>query len=136
VSVAGKESVVLPPKHTHYGWLEVHEVGEATVVTLTRRHLMQAEPIGIIGGILFNLADNLGSRSLVVSFSQVAYLSSAMLTKLVLLHQKIYAAGGRLGLCGVHPDVQQAFVATGLDKLFNIYRDEQEALRALASADQ
>ena len=43
---------------------------------------------------------------------------------------KVQDAGGKLILCGIHPDIYEVFVITKLDRLFVVRRDEQEALQS------
>jgi anti-sigma B factor antagonist len=49
---------------------------------------------------------------------------------LVTLNKKIKAAGGKLVLCNIDPQIREVFEITKLDKLFVIRGEEQEALQA------
>jgi anti-sigma B factor antagonist len=56
-------------------------------------------------------------------------MSSAALGKLITLNKKVQAAGGKLILCNIDPQIREVFEITKLDKLFVICGDEQEGLQ-------
>jgi len=112
-------------------WLDVASVGEAIIVRFTSSHLINAEPVRTIGHELFNIVDQHAGSPIVLNFAKVAHLSSSMLAKLYRLHQKLETTNGRLALCGVQPELHDAFRATELDKLFAIYDDEAQAVEHL-----
>ena len=58
------------------------------------------------------------------------YLSSAALAKLITLNKKLQAAGGKLILCNIDPQIREVFEITRLNKLFTIHDEEQAALQA------
>ena len=58
--------------------------------------------------------------SLALDLSAVAFLSSMALTRFVALDQALKAAGGRLSLLNVRPDVRRVFAVTRLDTLFEV----------------
>lgn len=110
--------------------LEVEEIGDVTVVNFIDRKILDEQNIQIIGEQLFSLVDEQGRRKLLLNFGNVEYLSSAALGKLITLHKKLAAAGGRLILCNIDPQIHEVFEITKLDKVFNILKGEQEALQA------
>ena len=74
--------------------------------------------------------DEVGRRKLLLNFNNVEYLSSAALGKLITLNKKLQAAGGRLILCNIDPQIYEVFEITKLDRFFNIQKEEQAALQA------
>jgi anti-anti-sigma factor len=77
------------------------------------------------------MAQLLGKASgpdVLLDFSQVEFMSSAMLGLLGQLHRKISAGQGRLKMCGIRPEIFQVFKLTNLDKLFSIHKDAPTAL--------
>ena len=66
---------------------------------------------------------------LLLNFGNVEYMSSAALGKLITLNKKVQAAGGKLILCNIDPQIREVFEITKLDKLFVICGDEQEGLQ-------
>ena len=63
-----------------------------------------------------------------LDFSNVEFMSSAMLGLLGQVHRKIAAGKGRLRMCGIRPEIMQVFKLTSLDKLFSIHKDAPTAL--------
>src|SRR6266581_5234347 len=109
--------------------LEVEDIGDVTVVSFTDKKILDEQNIQVIGEQLFSLVDELGRRKLLLNFGNVEYLSSAALGKFITLNKKVQAAGGRLILCNIDPQIREVFEITKLDKLFVIKGDEQEALQ-------
>jgi anti-sigma B factor antagonist len=110
--------------------LEVEDIGDVTVVNFTDKKILDEQNIQIIGEQLFSLVDDLGRRKLLLNFSNVEYLSSAALGKFITLNKKVNAAGGRLILCNIDPQIYEVFEITKLNKLFNIQKEEQAALQS------
>src|ERR1700674_2008854 len=99
--------------------LEVEGIGDVPVVNFTDKKILDEQNIQIIGEQLFSLVDDLGRRKLLLNFSNVEYLSSAALGKFITLNKKVNAAGGRLILCNIDPQIYEVFEITKLNKLFN-----------------
>ena len=110
--------------------LEVEDIGDVTVVSFTDRKILDEQNIQVIGEQLFSLVDELGRKSLLLNFGNVEYMSSAALGKLITLNKKVQAAGGKLILCNIDPNIYEVFEITKLNKLFNIQKEEQAALQA------
>src|SRR5438067_9956164 len=110
--------------------LEVEHIGDVTVVNFVDRKILDEQNIQIIGEQLFNLVDEEGAKKLLLNFSNVEYLSSAALGKLITLNKKCQNAGGRLILSNIDAQILEVFEITKLDKFFKIMKDEQAALQA------
>ena len=110
--------------------LEVEDIGDVTVVNFVDRKILDEQNIQVIGEQLFSLVDESGRRKVLLNFHNVEYLSSAALGKLITLNKKLQAAGGRLILCNIDPQIYEVFEITKLDKFFNIQKEEQAALQA------
>lgn len=109
--------------------LEVEEIGDVTVVNFIDKKILDEQNIQRIGEDLFSLVDELGRRKILLNFSIVEYLSSAALGKFITLNKKVQAAGGKLVLCNIEPNIYEVFEITKLNKLFNIQKDEQAGLQ-------
>lgn len=83
------------------------------------------------GEELYNLVDNHKGKKLVVSFSNVVFMSSSALRVLITLNNRTRAKGIKLALCGINDNIMEAFKITRLDTLFMIKRSELEAVKAL-----
>jgi anti-anti-sigma factor len=58
-----------------------------------------------VGDQLYSLVEDQGHSQLLLNFSNVQYLSSAALGKLIQLKKKVGAVKGNLKLCCIHPDL-------------------------------
>ena len=64
----------------------------------------------------------------VANLSRLPAVSSVLLETLESIHQRLKSAGGALKVCGLNPQVADAFKNAELDALFEIYPDEETAL--------
>ena len=110
--------------------LEVEPIGDVTVVNFVDRKILDEQNIQIIGEQLFSLVDEEDCKKLLLNFSNVEYLSSAALGKLITLNKKLQNARGKLILCNIDTQILEVFEITKLDKFFKIMKDEQTALQA------
>ena len=70
------------------------------------------------------------AQKAVINLAGVAYVDSSGLATLVEAHQKIKNIGGRLKLASLTPKVKSLFEMTKLEKLFEIYATEEDALKS------
>jgi anti-sigma B factor antagonist len=110
--------------------LKVEEVGDISVVEFLDRRILEDQSIQIIADQLASLVDDQGCRKLLLNFTSVDYMSSAALGKLINLHKKLSAQRGRLIMFGISPQIYEVFAITRLDKVFNIKKDYDEALKS------
>jgi anti-sigma B factor antagonist len=109
--------------------LEVEDIGDIAVVQFVDKKILDEQNIQMIGDDLFRLVDELGRRKILLNFSNVEFLSSAALGKLITLNRKLQNVRGKLILCSISKDIQEVFEITKLDKLFTIVKDEQTGLQ-------
>ncbi len=102
------------------------DINGVTIVNFVDKKILDEQNIQQLGEELSGLAD--GPRKVLLNFANVEYLSSAALGKLITANKTIGAAGGKLRLCSIHPQIYEVFKITKLNKLFNIFKDEQAAL--------
>jgi anti-sigma B factor antagonist len=110
--------------------LELKDIGDVTVATFTDRHLLDQKTLDMLGEQLVSIVDGTGRQKLLLDFQNVQDISSLAIGMLVTLNKKIRAAGGKLVLCRMDPELRQVLAITRLDSLFTIRGDEQEALEA------
>ena len=68
------------------------------------------------------------SKKIVVDLEKVNYIDSSGLATLVEILKKTKSQGGSLGLAGMSDKVKSLFEITKLDKLFLIFRSQDEAV--------
>lgn len=111
--------------------MDIEEVGNATVATFVDKKILDEGNIQIIGNQLFSLVEDDGRDTIVLDFSNVEYLSSAALGKLITMDKKVKSAKGKLRLCCVRPDIYEVFAITKLNKLFDMRDTREQALEGL-----
>ena len=107
----------------------ITEDGNVTVVRFVDRKIIDAANIQEMGDELFGLLDQDSRKQLLLSFASVEFLSSAALNKLIVLDRKVKAAGGKLTLSNLRPEIQEVFAITKLNMLFDIKPNESDALK-------
>jgi anti-sigma B factor antagonist len=110
--------------------LIIEDIGDIAVVQFVDKKILDEQNIQMIGDDLFRLVDELGRRKILLNFSNVEFMSSAALGKLIRLHQRLQQAGGKLVLCGISGSIMEIFVITKLDKMLTIVKDEQTGLNS------
>jgi anti-sigma B factor antagonist len=113
-----------------YRRVEVNEVGDVTVVRFRDRKIIEDINIQELGLELSGLVDNDKRDKLLLNFSQVEFLSSSALGKLITLDKKMKASGGMMKMSNIRPEIYEVFTITKLDRLFDIRDDEADALAA------
>ena len=115
---------------TAYRRLDVNEVGDVTVVRFRDHKIIEDINIQELGQEMFRLVETDGRNKLLLDFSSVDFLSSAALGKLITLDRKMKAHGGTLKLSNIRPEIYEVFAITKLNRLFDIRKDEADALAA------
>jgi anti-sigma B factor antagonist len=110
--------------------IDVEEVDGVTVARFNDRKILDETNIQIIGNQLFSLVEDEHRDKILLDFSNVEYLSSAALGKLITMEKKVKEVRGELRLCSIRPDIYEVFRITKLDKLFKIHDDRDKALEA------
>ncbi len=111
--------------------LDIEEVGDVTVAKFIDKKILDEGNIQIIGNQLFALIEEDKRQKIVLDFSNVEYLSSAALGKLITMDKKVKAAKGKLRLCAIRADIYEVFAITKLNKLFDMKDTLEAALQGL-----
>jgi len=110
--------------------LDVHEVGDVTVVRFRDHKILEDINVQELGQELFQLIELDRRQKLLLSFFGVEFLTSAALGKLITLDKKVKTHGGRMKLCNIRPEIYEVFEITKLTRLFDIKDEESDALTA------
>ncbi|MCA9116371.1 MAG: STAS domain-containing protein [Planctomycetaceae bacterium] len=108
--------------------IDVEEAGDVTIARFVDKKILDETKIQIIGNQLFALVDEDGRKKIVIDFTNVEYLSSAALGKLITMDKKVKEARAKLRLCSIRPEIYEVFAITKLNKLFSIHDDQEKAL--------
>jgi anti-sigma B factor antagonist len=109
---------------------EIRCVHGITIVDVLDDRLVEGDGIEELGQELFRLIKCEGRRRMVVNLSSVELISSGGLGKLLVLRKNVNAEGGVLRLCCIRPDVHRVFAVTRMDRLFDIWESEADAVAA------
>ena len=109
---------------------DVSIVGDVSVVRFLDRKILDEANIQELGQELFDLVEREKRAKILLNFQNVEFLSSAALGKLITLDRKRIAHNGLLKLSNIRPEIYEVFAITKLNKVFDIYPDESDALAA------
>lgn len=101
---------------------------DVVVATFRSKKMFDGELIADLGEELISLVEK---PRIVLDFTAVEAMASAVLNKLLLLQAELTPRGGRLALCGLNDVLMQIFTITKLNKKFKIYADQQAALASV-----
>ncbi len=111
--------------------LRTQETEGVLVVYFTETKILEEAKIQKVGGELIEAAAAAASsKKMVLNFAGVGYMSSAMIGKLVLLNKKCKTDGIDLKLCDIAGNVGEVFKIMKLNKVFDIYKTEEKALKS------
>ena len=104
--------------------------GKVLVVYFTESRILNQTTIQQIGAELEKMADRAEWGKLLLNFSDVRFMSSAMLGKLIKLNKKCKQENTHLKLCSISEEILEVFKLMRLHKIIDIYQDENRALIA------
>ena len=102
--------------------------GEILVVGFLDSKILDSQRIEQVGRELQEVVPQAIHKKLLLNFHGVSFMSSAMITKLVMLNKTCKAQSVNLKFCEVSPNVMEVFKITKLNKLFDIQTDEEKAV--------
>ena len=108
--------------------LDVTKIGKVEVAQFKDKKILDESVLDELRVELFRLIADRPQLDLLLDFSNVEFLSSAMLGLLGQTHRKVNLLKGRLKMCGIAPPIYEVFKLTNLNKLFAIHKDAAEAL--------
>jgi anti-anti-sigma factor len=109
----------------------IQKLGKVTVVDFIDSAITDAMQVQQITDELEDLIEDQDQKYLLLDFSAVKFLSSQTMGMMLTMHGTMIRKKGWLGICGLRKDLFKAFQLTKLDKMFQFYKTEQEALKAM-----
>jgi len=104
---------------------QTHE--EVLLVGFTDSKILDSQRIEQVGRELQEAVPQAVHKKILLNFRGVSFMSSAMITKLVMMNKVCKAQGVALKFCEVSPNVMEVFKITKLNKLFDIQDGEEKA---------
>ncbi len=107
--------------------LKINKIEEITVVTPSGS--LDVAVQGDFKDKLLGIIDS-GSDDIVLDLSEVVFVDSSCLGTLVALTKKIREKDGDLKMTRLNDDVRSIFQITRLDKIFEIFENNDEAIQS------
>ena len=111
--------------------IKINQSGQVTVVTFVDSKIIDEAEIQELGQELYDLVERDGRKKIVLNFSNVEFLSSAALGKLIGFDKRVKQHSAELMLSNIRPEIYEVFAITKLTKLFEIKDDEADALAVI-----
>lgn len=112
--------------------VKIQVLQDVAIVAFVDSKIVDSQRIEMIGSELQGAIPQAIHKKMLLDFDGVAFMSSAMLTKLVLLHKACKTKGIDLKLCSITPNVMEVFKITKLNKLFDIQSTLEKALKSFS----
>ena len=113
-----------------YRRIGVTQNNDVAIVSFNDKKILDEASIQELGAELFGLVEQQKMGDILLNFTNVEFLSSAALGKLITLDRKVKASKGRMKMCNIRPEIFEVFQITKLNKVFDIRKDETEAMTA------
>ena|SRR3989304_9412287 len=115
--------------------ISVEYAENATIVTFTDEKILEETDIQALQDSIMSIVEQAENINIILDFSNVRFLSSAVLGLLIRVSKRIYEHDGQLRLCNINPKIYEIFKITRLNKVFDIYRDIEGASENLSKAN-
>ena len=113
--------------HKH---VQVERLDDALVVHFHDSKITGELAISSLGDELYAMVDRPDCQKLILDFSNVDFVSSAMLGKLMSMNRKMKEKGGIFRLCEVRPHIRLIFKYTHLETILDIRDTQPDAVEA------
>ena len=104
-----------------------------TILTLLEARVHDQAAIKEIGEELNRLTADPSAQCLLFDMTDVDFLSSAVLNRLIVLDKQLKNGGGQIAFCNLRPQIEEVFSITKLNNLFPIYKSRSEAVTAISA---
>ena len=106
--------------------LDFETDGPVHIGTIKFSSVLSAANVAEFGQEVLNYIKAHPKLNLLLSFENVDYLSSAVLTELLRINSAIEESKGTLRLCAISPVIREVFEITNLDSVFTLHADSVE----------
>jgi anti-sigma B factor antagonist len=114
-----------------YEHVELRDRGDVLAVYFKQDSILDQQVIDQVGHEFNRVALEAAScRKILLNFQNVKFMSSAMISKLLILSKRCTADKIKLKVSNVTPNLMEVFKITKLNKVFDIQLDEATALAA------
>ena len=110
--------------------LRIQETDDVLQVFFTDAKILDDNRIQQIGSDLLEAASRATNNKMLLNFLGVTFMSSAMIGKLVSLHNKCKKDEIALKFCNISSNLTEVFKIMKLNKVFDIYKNDEKALKS------
>ena len=115
--------------------INVQYTNKATIIAFTDEKILEEKDINELQQSILSVVDQGQRINLVLDFSNVRFLSSAVLGLLIRVSKKVYEREGQLKLCCISAKLREIFKITRLNRIFDIYKDLESATESLLTPE-
>ena len=108
----------------HLSWFHKQETGDCIILNLIADLDLENADLDRVAGLVIQSAP---AAHIVLNMSNVEFVSSTFLGRLLAMQKRVDAAQGKLVLCGMNPVVREIFQVTKLETFFHFSDDEASA---------
>jgi anti-sigma B factor antagonist len=109
--------------------LLTEDAEDVLIVRFASSRIINETTVAQVGRELLAIAEQ-ATGKLLLDFSHVSFMSSAVLGKLLQLHERCKRDKAALKLCRIDPAIFAVFKSSGLNRVFSIYDTREDALKA------
>ena len=111
--------------------LKIDELGDVSVVRVLEAKLTYP----ILAGFFAEVQKRVeaGARKVLIDLQAVSYIDSASIGCLMDIHRLLQEKSGALKLAGLQPRVETMISMTGVHKIIDLFREEEDALSAFSA---
>ena len=104
--------------------------GDVLVAEFQEAKMLDEAVINEVGEELMKMVGQCTGNKMLLDFSNITFMSSSMIGKIVFLDNDCKSKGVDLKLCSINANVMEVFSLMNLDKILSIYDDRDQAIAA------
>lgn len=109
--------------------IEYGKYGDVTVATVHAAQVIDTSSMVEFGDTVLRFLEGRPDSHLMLNFTKVDYMSSALLTELLRINDFVRLHRGSMRLCGLRKEMLEVFKITKLDGLFTIAKDYKAGVK-------
>jgi anti-sigma B factor antagonist len=110
--------------------LMIQKNPDYTIIEFLDKNLLDEANIQQVGDEITEMVEQQTYPRLLLNFENVDHMASAALGTLLTINKKVRQKDGQLKLSNISPQIYEVFVITKLNKLFQIYKTNDDAIKA------
>lgn len=115
--------------------ITVDYTDKAVIIAFADERILEDKDVAAVQHAIMSVVEQTKRINLILDFSNVKFLSSAVLGLLIRVSKKVYERDGQLRLCNINPKIYEIFKITRLTKVFEIYADMENAVAGLSALE-